>query len=275
MLPTRISVYIMHKYLPYLIYINVHILVWGGFMIVVVRKKHILLCILLVFTLIVAFNINDRAKPTISQRNVYGEISNKVVIVDPGHGGIDPGRVGVNGKDEKHINLAISLKLRKDLEKLGAKVIMTRTEDEGLYDDSKGMRIRDKKRQDLFRRTEYASRKDANIFISIHQNSLPMSQSQYYGAQTFYYENSEEGKRLAEIIQQKLIDGIDNGNKREAKPTKSYYILKNTSIPSVIVECGFISNYKEEQELNSGKYQSLVAKNIAKGIKEFLEEGAK
>jgi N-acetylmuramoyl-L-alanine amidase len=239
-------------------------------MIVVIKKNQIILCLVLFFAVVLAYSVSDKANVAVNQRNVYGKLSNKVVVIDPGHGGIDPGKTGINGDHEKDINLAISQFLKKYLEKSGAVVVMTRTKDEGLYDKNRKMRVREQKRQDLKRRTEYAMRKDTNVFVSIHQNALPPSQSKYYGAQTFYYQGSEQGESLAKNIQQSLINGIDNGNKREIKATKEYYILRNTSVPAVIVECGFISNYNEEKILNTKEYQKKIAKCISKGIEDYL-----
>jgi N-acetylmuramoyl-L-alanine amidase len=239
-------------------------------MFVVIKKNSIVLFFVLFVAVVIAYSVSDKSNVAVNQRNVYGKLSNKVVVIDPGHGGMDPGKTGVNGKHEKHINLAISKFLKKYLEKSGAVVVMTRTEDEGLYDKDSNSRVREKKRQDLRRRTEYAMRKDTNVFVSVHQNALPPSQSKYYGAQTFYYQGSVEGEALAKCVQESLIEGIDNGNKREIKSTREYYILKNTSVPAVLVECGFISNSNEEQLLNTEAYQKKVAKCIEKGIENYL-----
>jgi N-acetylmuramoyl-L-alanine amidase len=239
-------------------------------MFVVIKKNHIIFCLLLVCAVFLAYSVSDKSDVAVNQRNVYGNLSNKVVVIDPGHGGIDPGKTGINGDHEKDINLAISKFLEKNLEKKGAVVIMTRTKDEGLYDTDRNMRIREQKRQDLKRRTEYAMRKDTNVFVSIHQNALPPSQGKYYGAQTFYYPGSAEGEALAKSIQQSLISGINNGNKREIKSTRDVYILRKTTVPAVLVECGFISNYNEEKLLNTEEYQKKVAKCVAKGIENYL-----
>lgn len=228
--------------------------------------------VLLCATIFAAVNFSNSNKTTLTGRNFYGALSNKVIIIDPGHGGFDPGKTGVHGKDEKDLNLAISLFLKKDLEDKGAVVVMTRTEDTGLNDPNGKTTVRQKKRQDLLKRCEFTKRKDANLFVSIHQNALPPSQSQYYGAQTFYNKGSEDGKELAESIQSSLIKGLNNGNKRVAKEVNGIFILKKSLITSVIVECGFISNPNEEQLLNTTDYQKKVAKNISDGIEEYIKK---
>lgn len=245
-------------------------------MFVVIRKSHITLMIVFFITVIAAFFVGANSpKAKLASRNVYGPLNSKVIVIDAGHGGFDPGKTGIKGEHEKDINLAISKKLKKLLEKSGASILMTRTSNKGLYDydSTKKLTVREKKRQDMKKRVEYATEKGADIFVSVHQNALPPSQAQYYGAQTFYYKKSEEGKKLAESIQETFRTEIKNGNVREIKPfTNESYILRKSSIPAVIVECGFISNPKEEGLLNDSKYQDKVAKCIRDGVVKYFSE---
>lgn len=189
--------------------------------------------------------------------------SSKVIIIDPGHGGFDPGRDGVNGEDEKHVNLKIALKLRDYLEQSGAIVIMTRTTD----DDVDGMDGVKHKRKDMAKRKQIAQ--EGDLLISIHQNAF--TQPSVKGAQTFYNQKSEQGKILADRIQKSIKKYADPDNKRETKSNRNYYVLKITSIPSVIVECGFLTNPEEEAKLNTQEYQDTIAWSIYRGIVEYFE----
>lgn len=181
------------------------------------------------------------------------------------HGGSDPGKIGVHKEKEKDINLQISLKVRDKMEKENIQVVMTRQKDQDLADeDSQNRKI-----QDLKKRCEIIHRTQPDCVVSIHQNSYP--DENIKGAQVFYYEDSQEGKHLGEIMQKNLVEGLDKTNHRQAKGNKSYYLLKKTDATLVIVECGFISNSEESALLSSEKYQEQVAQSIVKGIKEYLE----
>ncbi len=196
------------------------------------------------------------------------ENAQKIILLDPGHGGIDGGAVSKNGTVEKDINLSISKKLKINLEKKGYKVIMTREDDIGLYSD-KG-RIRDKKNEDLNNRCKMKKESNCDIFISIHLNMF--EQSQYYGAQVWYAKEGESAE-LAHILQQNLIKDLNNNNKRKEKCAKgAYKILRcYTDIPSVLVECGFLSNLEEEQKLKTDSYQEKIATSLANSIEEFAK----
>ncbi|MDI9477055.1 MAG: N-acetylmuramoyl-L-alanine amidase CwlD [Natronincolaceae bacterium] len=191
----------------------------------------------------------------------------KVIVIDPGHGGYDPGRPGFSGKDEKDINLAISLYLREYLEQSGSIVIMIREKDTDLYvDDGSGRR---KKTIDLTSRKDIVIKNKPHALISIHVNSFP--QSRYYGAQTFYSRDNEESKRLALIIQEELIRVLNNDNRRQVMEKNDVYILKGLDIPAVLVECGFLSNPQEEQKLNDPQYQQKVAWSIYVGLQRYFK----
>jgi len=192
----------------------------------------------------------------------------KIILIDPGHGGIDGGASTKKGILEKDINLAISFKLRDELKKSGFSVVMSREDDVGLYSD-RG-RIRDKKREDLKNRCLLKEKSGCHMFISIHQNAFP--ETQYFGAQV-WYSKSEDSKMLAHIVQQNLKVDLNNGNKRVEKPAvEGYKILQCITVPSIIVECGFLSNAAEEEKLRTEDYQKKIAQSIAKSVVQFFEE---
>ena len=188
-----------------------------------------------------------------------------VIVVDCGHGGADPGKVGINDALEKDINLAIGLKLKKMLEENGIKVIMTRETDMGLYSEDSDS----KKTQDMKRRCALIDESMPVFTVSIHQNSY--HEEYVRGAQVFYYSHSEEGKKLADVLQQQLIKGLDPKNTRQPKANDSYYLLVNTKSPTVIVECGFLSNREEADLLTQDGYQEQAAKAVCEGIMEYLD----
>lgn len=189
-------------------------------------------------------------------------VNSRCIVVDAGHGGFDPGKVASDGVTEKTINLAIAGKLCGFLEQGGAVVRTTRVEDSSLSEN---------KRTDLRNRADIANNSNADLFVSIHQNSFPKSNVK--GAQVFYYKGSEEGKRLAYLIQNRLKEVVDIDNQRIAKANESYYVLKQIKIPSVIVECGFLSNGVEHDKLMSTEYQEKLAWAIYMGILDYFSEG--
>lgn len=195
----------------------------------------------------------------------YGK-SKYYVVLDAGHGGIDPGKVGINGALEKDINLLITLKLKEFLEAEDVKVILTRDTDQGLYKENDS----NKKVKDMKKRVSILNDNKPNLAISIHQNSFPQGSAS--GAQVFYYKESIPGKIAAQIMQQQLIDGIDNNNHRQAKENSSYYLLKKTTSPLIIVECGFLSNYEEAQKLLDKMYQEKMAWNMHLAIMQYLNQ---
>ncbi|ABR50512.1 N-acetylmuramoyl-L-alanine amidase CwlD [Alkaliphilus metalliredigens QYMF] len=192
----------------------------------------------------------------------------KGVIIDAGHGGIDPGKVGSMGNNEKDINLSIARYLREYLEQSGSVVLMTRDSDVGLY--TEGGTVRKKKNEDLQNRKKIVKESQADIFITIHVNSF--TQSQYSGAQTFYPKNNPMGKRLAGILQEELVNVLDPNNKRVALEKEGIYLIRDLEIPTVLVECGFLSNPKEEKLLNDSQYQQRVAWALYIGIQRYFQE---
>ncbi len=196
--------------------------------------------------------------------NLIG-ISPFTVVIDPGHGGFDPGKVGIDGTLEKNINLSISLLLKELLEKENITVVITRTEDKAVGQGEGEI----KKQDDMRTRVAVINESDANLAVSIHQNSFTEESSR--GAQVFYHAQSEEGAVLAKIIQEQIKLSVADDNHRMEKANDSYYLLKKTTCPIVIVECGFLSNYEEAALLNDAAYQKKIAEGIANGIKLYLE----
>ena len=187
------------------------------------------------------------------------------VVVDAGHGGDDPGKIGINGAPEKDINLQIAQKLKKYLEAEDVEVVLTRETEDGLYDANAS----NKKVQDMKRRIEVIEEADPILVVSIHQNSY--SEEYVKGGQVFYYGTSEVSKDLAETIQKQLKQ-LDPENKREAKANTSYYLLKKTSRPIVIVECGFLSNAAEADKLSDPLYEERLAFRIFMGIVQHIRD---
>lgn len=186
------------------------------------------------------------------------------VVIDAGHGGIDPGKVGINDVLEKDVNLAIALKVKRYLEQQDIRVVMTRETDDGLYEESDS----NKKVRDMKNRLAIMEETKPELVISIHQNSYP--EESVSGMQVFYYETSTEGKRLAEIMQQTMVESLKPQKERTEKANDTYYLLKKTSAPIVIVECGFLSNRTEAELLVSSDYQEKMAWTIHMGVLRYL-----
>ena len=205
---------------------------------------------------------SDAAHNISSEQNTSStQSSGPIILIDPGHGGFDPGKVSPEGI--KDINLAISLKLRDALNNLGFCAYLTRESDISLNSADSGS----KKTSDLRNRTNMAEQLNADLYISIHQNSY--SAEYVHGAQVFYYSTSPTEKSLAESIQQHIIDEADPDNTRMAKGNPDYMVLKDSPCTSVIVECGFLSNNNECQRLCDNEYQFKIANAIANAIDEW------
>jgi N-acetylmuramoyl-L-alanine amidase len=185
-------------------------------------------------------------------------VSKKVVVIDAGHGGWDPGTVRDNVL-EKDINLSIAQKLQAYLEEGGATVLITRLDDAGLADTKAG---------DMRMRRQISNTGHADIVVSIHQNSL--GNTNIKGAQVFYYNQSDSSKKLSDFIQQHLIEFVDPNNRLQPKANDNYYILKQTAMPAVIVECGFLSNPGERSKLVTESYQERIAWGIYMGIVDYF-----
>ena len=197
------------------------------------------------------------------------ELNEKIILIDPGHGGIDGGAISKNGTVEKEINLAIALKLRDSLEDRGYKVFMTRASDIGLYETGKS--IKEKKREDLKKRVSLKTETNCDIFISIHENMFP--QATCFGAQVWYASNADS-ERLANVVQDSIKATVNDGNKRVAKPAGQAYLILRDKYEgaSILVECGFLSNSDEESKLKTDNHQQLLVDGIVKGIDQYFSD---
>lgn len=192
--------------------------------------------------------------------------SQKITIaLDPGHGGSDPGKIGVNDVEEKTVNLEIAEMVQDLLEKKNIDVVMTRKEDVMLTGKD-GSRT---KAGDMKARVAMINEKAPALAVSIHQNSY--HQEGVKGAQVFYYSHSEEGKKAAELMQKALLI-LNTENNRKAKANDTYYLLKRTEVPTIIVECGFLSNWEEAELLKDKEYQENMAEAIVEGILAYIEK---
>lgn len=219
---------------------------------------------LLIFAMLLVAKESAELVKVWNQQEKQKEVT--TVVIDAGHGGIDPGKVGINDALEKDINLSIAMKLKSYLEQQDVRVIMTRETDMGLYEESDS----NKKVRDMKNRLAIMEEIKPELVISIHQNSYP--EESVSGMQVFYYETSTEGKRLAEIMQQTMIVSLKPQKERTAKANDTYYLLKKTSAPIVIVECGFLSNRAEAELLVSSDYQEKMAWAIHMGVLRYLNQ---
>lgn len=227
------------------------------------KKEHLEL-IMSVALILCAFLLAGRGWEMALGERVTEGTDQKVVVVDAGHGGRDPGKVGVDGCLEKDLNLEIAKKVQAILEQQDIKVIMIRDTDKGLYEEQTS----NKKVQDMKNRCAMINETEPDCVVSIHQNSY--HEEYVSGAQVFYYSSSAEGKALAEALQSELISYADPENHRQAKANDSYYLLKKTEAPIAIVECGFLSNWEEAAKLQDDGYQSRVAWAVSMGILMYL-----
>jgi len=219
----------------------------------VIKLRKVLWILFIIVAIFSIYKLNTYV-PTIST-----PVTNKVIVIDAGHGGFDPGAIGKTGTLEKDISLKIALKTQELFEKNGTMTIMTRADDEDLGDS---------KKEDMKKRREIRDINESELFISIHLNSFP--QEKYSGAQVFYPKD-EKSKMLGECIQKSLKEVVDNSNERVAKELTDVYMLKNIKVPSVIVECGFLSNSEEEKILQEDEYQRKLAWAIYLGVLEYYE----
>ena len=236
---------------------------------IVMNRKRISVILLLILTGIFSFAYQS-AKNEIedTQYVVTTPVSNKVVIIDAGHGTPDEGAESNNGTTEAEINLKIALKVQQILEQSGCTVILTRSDENGIYDLNANT-IREKKISDVRNRVKIGNNSSADIFVSIHLNKI--QQSQYSGWQCFFKSNNDESKNLAQNLQNSLNVAIQKDNKRKPMKLDGVYIMKHVEIPISIVECGFLSNPEEEQQLLDDSYQSKLAWGIYNGIIAYFQ----
>ena len=232
------------------------------------KKMEIFMSAVLLLAVTLAACNMDKVAEVESKKCVETKKNQKVVVIDPGHGGEDPGKVGINKAKEKDVNLSISKELREILVKEGFDVVMTRERDESLGNGGKFSKVGDLNERCAIINNTYAQNKNC-VLISIHQNSF--TQESVHGAQSFYYQRSENSKRLAESIQQELNKNINKEKEKKIKPNDSYYMLINSQCPGVIIECGFLSNNKEAESLVSENYQKEISKIILRGILKYFD----
>ena len=239
----------------------------------VISKKRIQIILSCLIMGLFAFSFQVEENNNKESKNIVETtatpVSGKVVVIDAGHGKPDEGAESSSGTTEAETNLKIALKVQNLLEQSGCTVILTRSDENAIYDiDSKT--LRQKKISDIRNRVKIGNESSADIFVSIHLNKIP--QSQYYGWQCFYKANDENSIKLAKQLQDNLNESIQKENKRVAMKLDTVYIMKHVEIPISIVECGFLSNQEEEKQLLDDSYQNRLAWGIYNGIQEYFYE---
>ena len=232
---------------------------------IIIKKKRIIFMILAVLISVISFSLRNKEKNTVSVSSL--PITNKVIILDAGHGLPDAGASSSSGVTEESINLSITKKVQILLEQSGSTVLLTRSDENGIYDLDKSS-IRNKKVSDIKNRVKIGNESSADIFVSIHLNKIP--QQQYYGWQTFFKQGNEQSRKLAICIQGGLNNSIQKENKRESLKLTGKYIIDHVEIPISIVECGFLSNTEEEKQLQNDEYQNRLAWGIYIGIMDYF-----
>ena len=238
-----------------------------------VNARGFLRAVSFILTLVVSIGITVGAlffvdKAVVSAASTNAVDNSKVVVIDAGHGGEDSGAVAGNGALEKDLNLVIAHLMKAELEKHGYTVVMTRTEDKMLYSESeniKGMR----KLSDLKNRVKIAEEYPGATLISIHMNSF--GAAQYSGLQVYYQANKDNSRTLADAIQNKVRSTLQPDNERKVKSGEGIYLLENSSLNTVLVECGFLTNPQEAEKLCEKEYQNQLSFAIVCGIIEYIE----
>lgn len=214
---------------------------------------------LLIGAIVASYKLSEWTADVVKDKVAVIDREEPVIVIDPGHGGEDPGKVGVNDILEKDINLQISMKVRDLLEEVGITVVMTREDD----------KVPDRKKEDLGERVELINKTKPTLALCIHQNSY--TTPDIFGAQVFYHTKTEEAEDIATLVQESMR-AIDPNNKREIKENDTYYMLKFSEVPTIIVECGFLTNPTEAQKLTTEEYQNEVAFAICEGIVKWLDK---
>ncbi len=234
------------------------------------NKKRICIIFCCLILSILSFKVNNDFNKLDTIETVALPVNKKVIIIDAGHG--RRGSVEhhqMSGIEEADINLKIALKVQNLLEQAGGTVLLTRSDENGIYDIDKKT-LRQKKVSDTKNRVKIGNESEADIFVSIHLNKIP--QTEYWGWQTFFKTGNEQGKKLAKSIQNGLNETIQKENKREPLKIDNVYIIKHVEIPTAIVECGFLSNEEEEKLLQQDEYQNKLAWGIYIGIMDYFLE---
>lgn len=221
------------------------------------RKIELFMILFLLMGAIIASWKLSELTANVSKEEKKAKKDQVVIVVDPGHGGEDPGKVGVNDVLEKDLNLQIAKKVKKLLEEAGIKIVMTRTND----------KVPDAKKEDLNQRVQLINETKPKLALCIHQNSYP--DAKIKGAQVFYHTITPEAEDVASIVQEQLRT-VDPTNTRQIKENDTYFMLKNTQVPTIIVECGFLTNPDEAAKLTQEDYQDKLAQAICEGVVKWL-----
>lgn len=233
---------------------------------ILLKKEKILFYISTILISIFFYSITNSS--TITKAVSSSPVSNHTIVIDAGHGLPDGGASDNESNLESNLNLKIALKLQKILEASNCTVLLTRSDENGIYEESSDT-IREKKISDMRNRVNIANRLNSEIFVSIHMNKTTDNSS---GWQTFYKKNCEDSQRLANSIQSNLNYSIQITNKREIKSIDNIYLAKNVSTPFVLVECGFLSNNYEAKLLQTEDYQNKLVWGIYTGIMDYFSE---
>ena len=225
------------------------------------RKIELFMILFLLMGAIIASWKLSELTANVSKEEKKAKKDQVVIVVDPGHGGEDPGKVGINDVLEKDLNLQIAKKVKKLLEEAGIKIVMTRTND----------KVPDAKKEDLNQRVQLINETKPKLALCIHQNSYP--DAKIKGAQVFYHTITPEAEDVASIVQEQLRT-VDPTNTRQIKENDTYFMLKNTQVPTIIVECGFLTNTEEAAKLTQEEYQDQIAQAICEGVVKWLSGGA-
>lgn len=231
-----------------------------------IKRLSLIMCLLVVS---IYFSSVQKVSDTQLVQTMTLPVSNKVIILDAGHGKPDEGAESSNGIAEAETNLKITLKVQKLLEQSGATVILTRSDENAIY-DLDAATLKQKKISDIHNRVKIGNNSSADVFVSIHLNKIP--QPQYWGWQCFYNTRNEKSMDLAKKIQSNLNESIQKDNKRVPMQLDTVYIMKHVEIPISIVECGFLSNPEEEQDLLNDEYQDKLAWGIYNGIMDYFNQ---
>lgn len=215
---------------------------------------------------VVDYITNLKSVPSSSTNDCVSDVT---VVIDAGHGGEDGGTVGACGSLEKDINLAVSLQIDKLFALTDVNTVLTRDSDKLLYNDGEENR---KKAADVRNRVKITQQVENPVFVSIHQNSFPISK--YSGLQVYYSEINAESRSLAELVQQTNKAYLQPDNTRNIKPAgNNIYVLSNLDCPAVLVECGFLSNESEERMLVDEDYQKKLSFVIFSSVINYLTVG--
>ena len=225
------------------------------------RKIELFMILFLLMGAIIASWKLSELTANVSKEEKKAKKDQVVIVVDPGHGGEDPGKVGINDVLEKDLNLQIAKKVKKLLEEAGIKIVMTRTND----------KVPDAKKEDLNQRVQLINDTKPKLALCIHQNSYP--DAKIKGAQVFYHTITPEAEDVASIVQEQLRT-VDPTKTRQIKENDTYFMLKNCQVPTIIVECGFLTNPEEAAKLTQEEYQDQIAQAICEGVVKWLSGGA-